>query len=168
MSRAAVRSAIQQYLQNAKITYLGMVFAHPPKWTNETDFAANGYPGRGSGVVIYIHLRRQHEFRIALGGATSGTKMRPYKCTLICLMNSKKEDTQLVGADNDTFIDSLCSAIQANRNAGNPSAIFQWGEGDTLYGVDIQVETHLPRTIRQQTSRVFSLVDVTVMEQMST
>lgn len=168
MSRTAVRAAITNYLQNAGIKYLGTVFAHPPKWTNESDFTLNGYPGQGSGVVIYVHLRRQHEIRIALGGATGGMKLRPYKCTLICLMNSKKPHTEDVGADNDAFIDSLVTAIEANRNAGNPAAVFQWGEGDTLYGVDIQVETHLPRTIRQQTSRVFSLADVTVLEMLST
>lgn len=94
--------------------------------------------------------------------------MRPHKCTLICLMNSKKAKTGDVGADNDAFLDSLVNAIEANRNAGNPQAVFQWGEGDTLYGMDIQIDTHLPRPIRMQTSRVFSLVEVTILEQIST
>jgi hypothetical protein len=169
MSRTAVRTAIQQYLQNANITSLGTVFSHPPKWTNETDFVgSNGSPGQGTGVVIYIHLRRQSESRMALGGATSGMKMRSYKCVLVCLLNSKKQNAEDVDADNDAFIDSLTTAIQANRNAGNPAAIFQWGEGDTLYGVDVQVDTHFPRPIRQQSMRQFSLVEVTVLEQMNT
>lgn len=168
MSRTAVRSAIQQYLANSGITYVGTVFAHPPKWTNETDFVANGYPGQGSGVVIYIHLRRQSEFRFALGGATGGMKMRVYKCVLICLMSSKKTNAEEVDADFDTFLDSLTTAIQANRNAGNPQAIFQWGEGDTLYGVDVQIDARFPTPIRQQSSRQFCLVDVAVLEQMNT
>ena len=124
--------------------------------------------GQGSGVVVYIHLRRQSEFRMALGGATSGMKMRSYKCTLICLMNSKKTNAEECDADNDTFLDSLTGAIQANRNAGNPAAVFQWGEGDTLYGVDVMIDSHFPRPIRQQTMRQFSLVEVTVLEQMNT
>lgn len=168
MGRATVRAAIQVYLQNASITYLGKVFSHPPKWTNEDDFTANGYPGQGSGVVIYIHLRRQSEFRMALGGATGGMKMRAHKCTLICLMNSKKQNTEDVDADNDSFLDSLVATIEANRNAGSPQAIFQWGEGDTLYGVDIQIDSHMPRPIRMQSSRQFSLVEVTVLEQLNT
>lgn len=168
MSRKAVRTAVQQYLQGAGITRLGKVFSHPPKWTNETDFTLNGYPGQGSGAVIYIHLRRQSEFRMALGGATSGMKMRPYKCVLICLLNSKKPHAEDCDSDNDDFLDSLTSAIQANRNAGNPAAVFQWGEGDTLYGVDIHVDTHFPRPIRMQSMRQFSLVEVTVLEQMNT
>lgn len=168
MSRAAVRSAIQQYLQGANIQFLGTVFAHPPRWTNETDFTLNGFPGQGTGFVIYIHLRRQNEFRMALGGATSGMKMRPYKCVLICLQNSKKPHTEDVDNDNDIFLDSLVSAIQANRNAGNPSAVFQWGEGDTLYGVDIHLDVRMPRPIRQQVTRQFSLCEVTVLEQMNT
>lgn len=168
MGRATVRAAIQSYLQNAGITYLGKVFAHPPKWTNEDDFMLNGYPGQGSGVVIYIHLRRQSEFRMALGGATGGMKMRPHKCVLICLMNSKKSNAEEVDADNDTFIDSLVSTIEANRTAGAPAVVFQWGEGDTLYGVDIQVDSHMPRPIHMQSSRQFTLVEVTVLEQLNT
>jgi hypothetical protein len=168
MSRKAVRAAIQAYLTGANVKFLGTVFSHPPKWTNETDFMANGYPGQGTGVVIYIHLRRQSEFRIALGGATGGTKIRPYNCVLICLLNSKKPNAEDVDADNDDFLDSLTAAIEANRNAGSPAAIFQWGEGDTLYGVDIKVDTHFPRPIRQQSMRQFSLVEVTVLEQLNT
>lgn len=168
MSRKAVRAAIAQYLQGASITWLGTVFPHPPKWTNESDFTANGFPGQGTGVVIYIHLRRQTEFRMALGGATGGMKMRPYHCVLICLLNSKKPKSEDVDADNDDFLDSLVAAIEANRNAGSPQAIFQWGEGDTLYGVDIKVDTHFPQSIRQQSMRQFSLVEVTVLEQLNT
>lgn len=168
MSRQAVRAAIQQYLSTSDISYVGTVFSHPPKWTNETDFVANGYPGQGSGVVIYIHLRHQSEFRFALGGATSGMKMRMYKCTLICLMNSKKTNAEDCDADNDTFLDSLVAAIQANRNAGSPAAVFQWGEGDTLYGVDVVIDTTFPKPIRQQTMRQRSLCEVAVLEQMNT
>jgi hypothetical protein len=168
MSRTAVRSAIQQYLQNSNVKFLGTVFSHPPKWTNETDFIANGYPGQGSGVVIYIHLRHQSESRFALGGATSGMKMRAYKCYLICLMNSKKTAAEDCDADNDTFLDSLVAAIQANRNAGSPAAVFQWGEGDTLYGVDVVIDTTFPKPIRSQSMRQRSLCEVTVLEQMNT
>jgi hypothetical protein len=169
MSRKAVRAAIQQYLANANIKFVGVVVARPPKWTNETDFVGTtGSPGQGTGVVIYIHLRRQAEFRMALGGATGGMKMRPYNCVLICLLNSKKQNAEDVDADNDDFLDSLVGAIEANRNAGSPAAIFQWGEGDTLYGVDIKVDTHFPRPIRQQSMRQFSLVEVTVLEQLNT
>lgn len=168
MGRKTVRAAIQTYLQNAGISYLGTVFAHAPKWTEESDFTLNGFPGQGSGVVIYIHLRHQSEFRAALGGATSGTKFRPHKCVLICLMNSKKKTAEECDADNDTFIDALVSTIEANRNAGDPSAVFQWGEGDSLYGVDVVVDVHMPRPMRMSTFRQFSLVEVTVLEQVST
>src|SRR5258708_32908109 len=115
MSRKAVRAAIQQYLTGANIKWVGTVFAHPPKWTNESDFTANGFAGQGTGVVIYIHLRRQSEFRMALGGATGGMKMRPYHWVLICLLNSKKAQAEDVDAGNDDLLDSLTAAIEANR-----------------------------------------------------
>lgn len=168
MGRATVRAAIATYLQNAEITNLGQVFAHPPRFTNETDFTAKGYPGQGTGAVIWVYLGRQHERRIALGGVTSGDKMRYYRCTLISLLKSKKRTAEEADADNDAFIDSLVSAIQASRVAGNANVIFQWGEGDLLYGVDIQVETRLPLPISQQNFNVFNLIEVAVMENLTT
>ena len=168
MGRTTVRGAIQAYLANAGIKFLGNVYAHPPKITSEAEFFETVQPGTASGALIYIHLEQQHEKRIALGGPTSGQKLRPYQVLLICLLRSKKADTEQVGADNDTFLDSLVSAIEANRNAGSPSTVFQWGEGDTTGAVDIQVTATLPRPLRLQSSQVYSEVRVTAVEIVNT
>lgn len=168
MPRATVRAAIQAYLQSgitgANIPFLSTVYAHPPKLTREGDFATGEAPGTASGAVIYIHLIEHNERRIAIGGPTSGRKARPYQVGLICVLLSKKSDTQLVGADNDTFIDGLTGWIQANRTANSGGAVFQWGEGDGPGTVDMKVEAGMPRPLRQQGSMVWTTVDVTALE----
>lgn len=168
MSRATIRAAIGEYLSSANITNLSKVLAQPPKFTSGGEFFQGQDPGHGSGAVIYIHLSQQNEYRIALGGPHNGLKMRPYVVGLICVFRSKKPDTQDVGDDNDAFLDSLVAAIEADRTAGNPQTIFQWGEGDDLYGVDIKVRAEMPSPIRQQMSQVFSVVEVTVLEMINT
>ncbi len=168
MSRKTIRAAVGDYLSNANVTNLTKVFPQPPKFTSGGTFFEGQDPGHGSGAVIYLHLREQSERRIALGGIKSGNKLRPYMLGLICVFRSKKKDTQEVGDDNDDFLDSLVAAIENDRNAGNPNAVFQWGEGDTLYGIDIRVSAEMPRPIRMQMTQVFSVVEVTVLEMLNT
>ena len=168
MSRRTIREAIATYLEGSNITNLGKVYTQPPKLTPASDFYQGSDPGHGSGAVIYIHIPDQHESRIALGGPTNGNKLRPYTVGLVCVFRSTKPDVQEVGNDNDDFLDSLCTAIESNRNAGNAAVVWQWGEGEQLYGIDIRVKAEMPRPIRQQTSQVFSVVEVTVLEWLNT
>ena len=168
MSRATVRSAIQSYLQSAGINHLTKVNAHPPKVTSGGEFYASQDPGHDSGAVLFLHLAQQYESREAVGGPTSGQKFRYYTCAIICVFRSKKPKTEDVGADNDEFLDSLVTAIEADRNAGNRAVIWQWGEGSLLYGDDIKVRAEMPRPIRLQISQVFSVCEVTVIESLST
>lgn len=167
MGRAAVRQAVADYLTTAGVAGLGTVYAHPPKFTSEGDFVSTNDPGHTSGAVIYLHLRRQEERRIAVGGATSGIKLRAYSVGMICVFRSKTADTQSVGAENDAFLDSLVEAILANRNAGAPGTVFQWGEGDDFGEPDVHVDAEMPRPLRNQASQVFSVVEVTALEQVN-
>lgn len=162
MGRADIRAGITDYLTSAGITSLGAVFAHPPKVTGEGEFIAEG---ASAGAVIYVHLSGQSERRIAAGGPDSGMKMRLYQVELLCVYRSKLADTQQVGAGNDTFLDSLTAAIEANRT---PSGVWQWGEGDTFGAPDIRVEAGTPTPIRQQSSQVWSVVTVDALELLGT
>lgn len=162
MPRATIRAGIVDYLQAASITGLGSVFAHPPKQTGEGEFQADQ---TGSGAVIYVHLAGQEERRIATGGPTDGMKLRAYEVALICVFRSKLADTEAVGAANDQFLDSLTAAVQANRT---PTAVWQWGEGDTFGAPDVRVEAGMPRPIRQQASQVWSICTVTALELLPT
>jgi len=164
MPRATVRAAITSYLSSQNIALLSTVMPHPPKFTVDGTIFQGVTPGTGTGAVIYIHLAEQDEHRIELRGNAPGGKARPYVVSLICVMHSKKRTTQEAGADNDTFLDSLVAAIEANKNAGQPGVVFLWGEGSDLYGTDIKVTAEMPRPMKLGVSQVYSRVDVIALE----
>lgn len=167
MPRADVRAGIQKYLSNAGIADLGQVFAHAPKITPAQDLYEHTPPGEGTGAVIYIHLEKQNGHRVAMGGPTSGKKIRVYLVTLVCYLRSRKPDTQEVGADNDAFLDALVGAIEASRTAAG--AVFQWGEGTVVGATDIDVDADMPRGLgKLGVSQVFSTVRVYALEMLTT
>lgn len=167
MPRAEVRAAISDYLQAQHITFLESVFPYPPKVTSEGDILTPGGM-EDSGAAIFLHLQEQVEHRVALGGPHSGAKLRAYTLRMLCVLRSVNEQAEQVGLDNDSFLDSLTAAIEANRVA-NSTVVFQWGEGDTEGGLDIRINADLPVQLRGfQMTQVWSTVDVTVMEILTT
>ena len=169
MPRAEVRQAIADYLLSARSTtpgleILGDVLQHPPKWTGESDFFRNSWSGQGAGAIIFIYLEEQSEERIQLIGSVPGGKMRTYKVKLICLVRSLTGSAQEADATNDLFLDALAIAIQANRQPGGAQVVFQWGEGDSVEGVDINVTAGWPAPLNTQLLQVYSTVEVLALE----
>ena len=147
MPKVTVTEAVYQYLrpENSAITYLGTVYTALPKITNESDLFTNSYPGLGLGAVIYLFFTGQEERRIALGGPHDGRKFRIYDLGLLIIFKSDNRTTEEGQYAFDEFIDSLTAWIQADRNAGNPNVVFQWGEGTETEGPDIRLEYTMPR-----------------------
>jgi len=170
VSRATVRAAIVSYLENANITYLSQVFPFPAKFTKESEFFAGEDPGTQAGAILYVYFERESEKRIAMGGPHNGRKAVEYTVSLDCLFRSMKKKTQDAGADNEAFLDSLIDAIRAERNAGAPEVIFQWGEGVFPGSADIDVTSYYPRQLNggASESEVFSSVRVSVVEILDT
>lgn len=166
MSRATVRSAIAAYLTSANIDFLSTVKPFPAKFTSEMEFYAGEDPGIESGAIIYIYFEGQDESRIALGGAHNGKKAVEYTVGLECFMRSQQPKSEDAGADNEAFIDSLVSAIRADRQAAAPGVIFQWGEGVLPGSADIRVTSYYPRQLggRSSVTQVYSSVRVSVVE----
>ena len=165
--RSNVRQAIVSYLQGAGITNLSTVYGFPPKLTKEGEFFAGQDPGHASGAVIYLWIEAQSEQRFALGGAHSGKKGIEYQFALDCYLRSTHKKSEDAGSDNDDFLDSLVSAIRADRNAGAPGLIFQWGEGNFPNGGrDIDIVSYYPRTLNggAAATQVYSSVKVSVVE----
>ena len=170
MSRTTVRAAIASYLESANITFLSSVKPFPAKFTPEMEFFEGEDPGIQSGAIIYLFIGRESERRIALGGPHDGKKAVEYSFTLDCFFRSMKRKTEDVGEDNETFLDSLITAIRADRQAGAPGVIFQWGEGVNGGGADIDVTSYYPRSLNGTASatQVFSSVRVSVVEILNT
>ena len=85
---------------------------------------------------------------------------------LDCFIRSVAQKSQDCGAASDTFLDSLVAYIRADRNAGNASAVFQWGEGLLPGGNDIEVDALYPRTLQGsgQVTQVYASVRTKVLE----
>lgn len=148
MSKSAVRQAIYDYLtpENSNITYLGSLYPALPKVSNESDLFNFVPPGTGVGVVMYMFIESQDETRIALGGPHDGRKWRPYTLSLLCVMKSDLTSSADGQVAFDLFIDSLTEYIEADRNAGNPQVVFQWGEGGVNGGPDLRFDFPVPKT----------------------
>jgi hypothetical protein len=170
VSRASVRETIATYLEGAGITHLSSVKRHPPKFTSEQEFYQDDDPSHNSGVIIFIYFAAQKETRIALGGAHDGRKAREYEVHLDCYLRSNHRKSQEAGEDNEAFLDSLTAAIEADRNAGAPTIIFQWGEGTFPGSADIEVDSDYPRLINGggSVTQIYSSVRVSVVEILNT
>jgi len=167
MSRAAVRDAVVSYLSSAGIEFLSTVKAFPPKFTSEQEFYSyDGDDSHNSGAIVFVWISSQRESRIALGGPHDGRKAVEYEFALEVYFRSSHPKAEDAGADNDTFLDSLTAAIRADRNAGAPSVIFQWGEGTFPGSTDIEVASDFPRVLRGSGSatQTYSNVRVSVVE----
>ena len=168
MGRADVLQAVAQFINGAGIQHLGKLFPYAPKITTEAAFFSQSVPGDPMGAIIYTFFPRQSEHRIALGGPTSGAKMVRYELLMMVLFRTRTETAEEAGAENDAFLDSLAAAIRANRTTGNSQVVFQWGEGDDIYGEDIKIESSVPRELRLGVTQIYSTVEVVVLEQVTT
>jgi len=166
VSRETVRTQFVNYLNNAGITYLASVKTFPAKFTPEGEFYDNEDPGHATGCIVYPYIEAQREKRIELTGATGGGKKIAYTVVFTCIFRSSKRKTEDAGADSEAFLDSFTNAIRASKNCGGSGPIFQWGEGTTLGGEDIDVVSYYPRQINGSASvtQVVSTVRVTVIE----
>lgn len=149
MSKSTVTQAVYEYLrpETSRIPYLGRVYTALPKVANESDLFTNSYPGIGLGAVIYMFITSQQERRIALGGPHDGRKFRMYDLGLLIVFKSDRPQTVDGQTQFDEFSDSLTEWVQADRNAGNPQVVFQWGEGTETGGEDLRLEYTFPRTM---------------------
>lgn len=162
MGRATIRAGIVDYLTSANVTDLTTVVAHAPKVTAAGDIIA---PSAAFGGIVFVHLGEQSERRIAVGGPSSGMKMRLYRVSMVAVFRGIDPQAEKVDAANDTFIDSLVAAIEANRT---PAGVWQWGEGDTFGAPDISVSTNFPVTSDMQATQIWNELSVDAMELLQT
>jgi hypothetical protein len=170
MSKRAVIEAVYQYLEpeNSNIPFLGTVYKALPKVANESDLFTNSYPGIGLGAVIYIFITGQDERRIALGGPHNGRKFRTYDLGMLIIFKSDLRETVDGQAAFDEFIDGLTQRIQADRNAGDPNVIFQWGEGTENGGNDVRLDYTMPRTLEGGVTLFQAVAKVSTIEILDT
>lgn len=184
MPLSEVSQAVYDYLEPtaSNIPNLGVVYRSLPKVANESDLFTNTFAGLGIGATIYMFFENQSERRIALGGPPppyggGGVKWRDYTLSLLLVFKSDLPDTIDGQIAYQSFIDSLTARIEENRTAGTDNAIyggngtatvFQWGEGGTNGGTDIQIEHYVPRTLDGGVTIFQGLARVQVCETLTT
>jgi hypothetical protein len=134
VSRATVRWAIADWL-TGKVDGINTVYSAAPALIPGDAFFPAGVAGVGYGAVCYVHIPVSAENRRALGGAYSGKKRVDHTVELHVLFRSIAPavtaggDRALDAADRfDTVIDNLVDVIRSDRNAGDSTAVWQWGE----------------------------------------
>jgi hypothetical protein len=166
MSRSTVRSQFISYLEGADIPFLSKVMTFPAKFTPEGEFYQGEDPGHQQGCIVFPYIENQSEKRIELTGPTGGGKEITYEVVFTCIFRSNKRKTEDAGTDAETFLDGFTNAIRASKNCGGNGPIFQWGEGGTSGGSDIEVTSYYPRQINGAASatQVVSTVRVRIIE----
>lgn len=132
--------------QNSGIPYLGAVYLGLPKIQDESDLFNFVPPGSMVGALIYPFITSRNETRIALGGSHDGRKWVEYVVSMLCVMKSDLERADDGQKQFNIFIDGLVDHIRDNRNAGDASVVFQWGEGSMRGGPDIDIQFPVPKT----------------------
>ena len=123
MGRAAVRTAVTEWLDTAAIPMLGTVLRSRPKLINPALLEPS--LGQASGSVIVVHLIHDVEIRTAVGGAKSGEKFNKHDITLEILFQSKQPDALVAQDDFDALIDGIMGRLRQDRTLGAPGVIWQ-------------------------------------------
>lgn len=151
MSKSAVRQAIANFLDpnisGVSIEYLSNVYQALPKIANEQDLFSLQPPGQGLGAVIFMFLGHQVE-KLLTVPAIGGQRQRTYTLDLLCILKSDVETTLAGQQAFDSFMDSLIARILSDPQAGDPSLIVAWGQGDMRQGsLDMEFEYPVPKVI---------------------
>ncbi len=141
LGRKQLRQAIADWFAPPHVAGLALVLPAMPKliqgqqmWTPDV---------QGTGAAAYVTLARDSQHRIAIGGATSGQKLRAYQARLV--VASRTDTTGDSGVDPgvqamdafDDLAEQIIGRILADRTLGGQ--VWQSGEGDRLFGEDIVI-----------------------------
>lgn len=139
--RASVRAAVKTYFTPPAVSGLNTLYsAWPKRGVPWPDYIAGQPAGTQSGTVAVVHLARDDERRLAVGGSISGKKVIEYAVELQLMLRSTKAKAEDAVDDYDAVVDAVKARLRYDRSLGTGSArgaddgdIWQAGEGD-LWG----------------------------------
>jgi hypothetical protein len=134
MSRSNVRAQLTSFLQTATdIPDLNQVFSSFPKQIN---FQVNAQAGQKSRAAAVVFVEREHEERIALGGATSGKKRIDYNVVIEVFHHSLQSNAEDAMADFDLTIDGIKNRLRSDHRFGDSSGDIIWQGAEPLLDVE--------------------------------
>lgn len=111
--------------------------ATPKRDDHQGDYFAAPNPGVPIGCLIFIHLARGREKRIAVAGATSGVKHVTWNAGLHCFLRCESSYVEDAQDAEYALLDAIRAHIEADRTCGSGGfeagygVGFQAGEGDS-------------------------------------
>ena len=164
MSSATVRRAVADWFASPAVQGLQRVWAAQPWYGSDREYMAsvNG----GWGAVGYVHLTEQSETRIALGGATGGTKEVTYRVGLVVLFKwNIPQGAPVAGTDEsayvtqlDQLLDDVVARLRSDRTLGG--AVWQAGENPN----DVKITRDLPKRMGNTAILAWQVVEFDVVE----
>ncbi len=164
MTDNAVRAALRAFFQTPVIPGLTKIYLDQPtiiqgaNWNVQTEL--------GWGAVGFIHLDTSRESRVTLGAAIGGSKQVNHTVGLVIQFQHLIPSAFATGQEEDfwvgpfdSIIDGIKARIRSDPTAGNPSAIFQFGQDNG----DIRVTRDLPQDDEGRVI-VFAVVEFDVTE----
>ena len=160
MSRKTVRKQTAQFLSAPQIPGVGRVFAAPPKIARSSDAFANLPAGTPSGSVIFVEILNAAEKRVALGGATSGTKETRYSLRLHLLFRSRQGASEDAMDDHDDQVETILDRLRSDRTLGSNGAILQFGQDEA----GINISTGMPKVSGTGSTHIWTIIDGNAIE----
>jgi hypothetical protein len=119
--------AAQVYRPGPLLAYgLATTRAYWEKRIAESDYTIGLPPERGMGAVMWVQLGTTTEKRAAVGGATSGWRVRTYQIVLNVYHFGTTPHPEVAQADVDGLLEAIHDRIHADRTLGK--AVLQAGE----------------------------------------
>lgn len=165
MSRATVRAALTSGF--AAVSGLTTVTSSEKKFQSANEFYSA--VGNHSGAVAFVFIERELESRRALGG----WKKLSYDVGLVCKYRhngidpTDTYDAGIQAMDEwDTTLENIKVYTRAHRTMNG--GVWQIGEGDTLHGDDIEIQSDLPVTDKDGFIHIWSVVRFKVIDWVQT
>jgi len=133
-SRAAVRSAVANWLTAANIPELNQVFTSFPKRIN---FQVNAQPGQASRAAGVVFIGSESEERVAVGGAYNGWKRVDYVVEFQVFHHSVVTNAEDAMTSFDTVIDGIKTCLRGGGHTlGLPDGSTIWQAAEPA--IDVQ------------------------------
>jgi hypothetical protein len=134
MSRSQVRSQLASFISSATtIPNLNKVWTSFPKQIN---FQLNATAGQKTRAQAVVYVEAENEYRIALGGATSGKKRIDYDIALQVFTHSMESNSEDAMATFDTLIDGIKDRLRSDHRFGDSTGNLIWQGAEPEMSVD--------------------------------
>jgi hypothetical protein len=140
MSRRTVRTAVQEYFDEAALTHVGKVYAARPEIVNEQDYEENrlkeAVPStHGSSAILVVNIPTDDRQRRADTGRGAVNDSVIHRIAMEVFFASTAGEAVPAQEDYDSIIDAIFGLIRGNATLGS-SVI--WSAGEYEHGIKHQ------------------------------